>query len=78
MKTAISIPDGVFKAAERLARRLKITRSELYATALAAFLERHAEAEVTNVLNEVYAKQPSEIDPVLSALQSATLSREDW
>jgi len=78
MKTAISIPDGVFKAAERLARRLKISRSELYATAVASFLERHAEKEITGALNEVYASEPSAVDPVLSSLQAASLPREDW
>jgi hypothetical protein len=78
MKTAISIPDGVFKAAERLARRLKISRSELYATAVAAFLDRHTETEITEALDQVYGKEPSAVDPVLSTLQAASLPREDW
>jgi hypothetical protein len=30
MKTAISIPDAIFAEAERLARRLEKSRSELY------------------------------------------------
>lgn len=34
MKTAISIPDKVFRSADALARRLGISRSELYTTAI--------------------------------------------
>jgi len=42
MKTAVSVPDEVFDEAEHLAKRLKISRSELYAKALAEFVSRHA------------------------------------
>jgi metal-responsive CopG/Arc/MetJ family transcriptional regulator len=38
MKTAISIPDQVFKSAEVLASRLGISRSELYAKAIEAYV----------------------------------------
>jgi metal-responsive CopG/Arc/MetJ family transcriptional regulator len=34
MKTVIFIPDEVFAEAEKLARRLKTSRSELYSRAL--------------------------------------------
>jgi metal-responsive CopG/Arc/MetJ family transcriptional regulator len=39
MKTAISIPDLLFDEAEKLAQRLGMSRSELYAKALAAYIE---------------------------------------
>ena len=39
MKTAISIPDPLFGAAERLAKHLGISRSQLYQRALQAFLQ---------------------------------------
>lgn len=53
MKTAISIPDEVFRDAERLARRLKRSRSELYSRALAEYVARHAPDEVTENMNRV-------------------------
>jgi metal-responsive CopG/Arc/MetJ family transcriptional regulator len=34
MKTAVSIPDDVFEGAERLARRTKKSRSQLFSDAL--------------------------------------------
>ena len=80
MKTAISVPDELFEAADRLARRLGSSRSELYATAIYEFLERHKFQGVSERLDAVYADEPqvSELDPVLDALQHKALPREDW
>lgn len=44
MKTAISVPNRVFQHGERLAKRLELSRSELYSRALAEYLERHVES----------------------------------
>lgn len=51
MKTAVSIPDEVFENAEQLARRLKTSRSALYARALAEFVARHDVERVTELMN---------------------------
>lgn len=70
MKTAISIPDHLFKAAEELARRLGKSRSELYTTAIASYLDQHRQDRVTERLNEVYGphEEQAELDPVLATL----------
>lgn len=78
MKTAISLPDRIFEEAEEAARRLGITRSELYAKAVAAFLAAHRSQNVTEALNRVYAVQPSRVDPVLARIQSASVPAEEW
>jgi predicted transcriptional regulator len=54
VKTAVSLPDELFEAAERLAARFGWGRSQLYAYALEAFLARSGEDEVTAGLDEVY------------------------
>jgi metal-responsive CopG/Arc/MetJ family transcriptional regulator len=51
MKTAISIPDPLFQAAERLG----LSRSELYATALREYLQSHREINITQELDALYA-----------------------
>jgi metal-responsive CopG/Arc/MetJ family transcriptional regulator len=56
MKTAVSIPDDVFKEVERLARRLKLSRSRLYSRALAEYLARHAQDQVTEAMNRALAE----------------------
>lgn len=78
MKTAISIPDPLFAQAEALRRRLKVTRSELYATALRALVAHRNSSEITESLNRVYAKESSRLDPVLEAMQFASLPYEKW
>ena len=78
MKTAVSIPDPIFREAERLTRRLHIPRSRLYASALQAYLRQHSTKGITEALNAVYSKEVSEMDPVVNRLQDLAIGREDW
>jgi metal-responsive CopG/Arc/MetJ family transcriptional regulator len=78
VKTAVSIPDKVFRKAEALAKSLEISRSELYTNALANFVAERDEARVTERLNEVYASQSSALDPVIEKLQFLSLPVERW
>ena len=79
MKTAISIPDDVFEAAEAVARRTGMSRSQLFVEAVKLFLKRNGERGVTERLDEVYGKDESKVDPLLSAMQlSAIRSRDAW
>jgi metal-responsive CopG/Arc/MetJ family transcriptional regulator len=77
MKTAISIPDDLFRAAERAAKRLGLSRSEFYQRAVANFLERQSDTLVTDALNVVHGSGAG-VDPVLDRMQRASLPREDW
>ena len=78
MKIAISVPDDVFEAGEHLAQQLGLSRSQLYADALSAYLsERGAEA-VTAKLNTIYAAESSKSDPTFSRLQLTRLANETW
>ena len=80
VKTAISIPDALFKAAEGMARRLGITRSKLYQEAVAAFVERHEARAVTDALDELYGQKPdiATLDRCVEALQTLSLPDDDW
>lgn len=78
MKTAVSLPDEVFRRAEALAESLQMSRSELYATALAAFVAEHESADITERLNQVYERQSSALDPVLDRMQVHSLPTEQW
>jgi len=57
MKTAVSVPDDLFRLAEAAARRLRVSSSQLYATALSEFLDRQTNT-VTERLNEVFWISP--------------------
>jgi metal-responsive CopG/Arc/MetJ family transcriptional regulator len=78
MKTAISIPDPVFRAAERVAKRLSVSRSELYTRAIQAFLETNQGEDVTRKLNEVYADESSGMDAELLQMQALSVSDDSW
>ena len=62
MKTAVSLPEHVFKEAERFARRQKKSRSQLYAEALAEYLARHAPNDITEAMNAVSDHLGTSID----------------
>ncbi|RME22097.1 MAG: ribbon-helix-helix protein, CopG family [Deltaproteobacteria bacterium] len=80
MKTAISIPDDLFVEAERTAKRLGLSRSELYRRALATYLERHSERAITEALDAVYGAEPeqSALDREIERVQDSSLPREKW
>lgn len=80
MKTAVSIPDPLFEAADQLARRLGKSRSQLFAEALRAYLERHSDEAITRQINEIVDADPDATrpDPGLAALQLETLRKVEW
>ena len=78
MKIAVSVPDAVFEEAENLAKRLKVSRSELYAKALAEFVSRHAPDAVTDSFNRVCAELEGEPDPAFQRAARKILENAEW
>jgi metal-responsive CopG/Arc/MetJ family transcriptional regulator len=72
------MPDDLFHRAERVARRLRVSRSELYARAIEEFLTaRHGNA-ITERLNSVYSRVPAKVEPVLEHAQLRSLPEDAW
>ena len=78
MKIALSIPDELFDSAETLSKRLKVSRSRLYATAMEDFVAKHQAKKVTERLNAVYASQDSRLDRATRRLQARSLTQNPW
>jgi metal-responsive CopG/Arc/MetJ family transcriptional regulator len=78
MKTAISIPDDVFDGAERLARRTKRSRSQLFSDAVREYLARHAPDEVTEAMNRVCAAVGAESNSFAAAASRRILKQTEW
>jgi len=78
MKTAISIPDEVFVAAEGLAERLGVSRSQLYSSAVAQFIAANRSKGVTARLNAVYETEAADLDPAIMDLQKLSVPTEEW
>jgi metal-responsive CopG/Arc/MetJ family transcriptional regulator len=73
MKTSVSIPDTIFRAADKLARHMRVSRSGFYTIALQHFMRDHDDETITAKLNETYAVESSALDRVLQSIQSRSL-----
>jgi metal-responsive CopG/Arc/MetJ family transcriptional regulator len=78
MKTAISIPDHVFAEAEKLARRLKKSRSQLYSEAVAEYTARHNVGTITDAINRTIDEVGDEPDEFVAEAARRTLERSEW
>jgi hypothetical protein len=78
MKTAISLPDEVFEEAERLAARLKVSRSELYAKALEDFVRRHAPDAITDAYDQICSETEPSLEPFVQRAARRSFKRLDW
>src|SRR2546430_11599731 len=78
MKTAVSIPDDVFEGAERLARRTKKSRSQLFSDAVKEYVARHAPEDVTDAMNRVCAELGNPKDDFVSSVAHRILERSEW
>ncbi|TGK22051.1 ChpI protein [Leptospira stimsonii] len=75
MKTAISIPDELFKTAEKTAKKLGIPRSQLFAKALEEFIQSHSKESVTEKLNKVYSSKSKELKSNIADLSVDSLRK---
>jgi hypothetical protein len=78
MRTSITVPDRLFEDAERFAAQRGMSRSDLYAHALAHFMESQSVLGVRERLDSVYAARPqeSDLEPGVATLQSESLVRK--
>ena len=80
MKTAVSLPEHLFRKADQVAGELGIPRSRLFAIALEQFLVNHRQQAVTERLDAVYSDLPARqsqdaMDAGLESLRK--LTRDD-
>ena len=78
MKTAVSVPNEVFERAERLAKRLKVSRSELYSRALREYLARHSPDEVTAALDVLCEELDTGAEELVREAGRRILESSDW
>ena len=76
MKTSISIPDDVFLRAEQLARKRKVSRSQLYTAALVRLLEAEPKEDLTRAYDSSF--DDSAPDELVDAAARSILGTIDW
>ncbi len=78
MKTAISIPEDVFVSADNLAKRLSMSRSELYTRAVRQYVAECRHTGVREKLDQVYASENACVDPAVLNAQAISIPEEEW
>lgn len=78
MKTAISLPDGLFQRAEEMADRLGTSRSDLYRQALIEFLDRHDPQAVSCRMDAALEEIGDQSDRFVDAAAGETLRGVEW
>jgi hypothetical protein len=78
MKTAISVPNDVFELSERLAKKLKVSRSKIFAMGVKKLAEEHDEDDIIARINAVCDEIDTSLDPAIKAYQSRMIKREEW
>lgn len=74
------MPDELFEAVERLVRRSKRHRSDVYAAALREYVARREPDEVTDALNAVteQTQGASTDDALIDAAARTVLKASEW
>jgi len=78
MKTAISVPSDVFQLSEKLAKKLKVSRSAIFAMGVKKLAEEHDEDEIIAQINRVCEKVDTSVDPVLFQMAMLSLPKDEW
>ncbi len=78
MKTAISVSDDVFELSEKLAKKLKVSRSKVFALGVQKLAEEHDEKELIRRINKVCEEVDTSLDPFWKAAQSRISLKNEW
>ncbi len=79
MKTAVSIPDQLYEAAERLARRRGVRRSQLYAEALQRLVaDQVSDDDLVEQTNQALSELDSAPGEFLELAARKSLAQAEW
>ena len=78
MKTAISLPDEVFKKAERKARQLGLSRSEFFSRAAERYLQLLDEDAVTASYDAAFATEDRATEAFRRKATRSALLGVEW
>ncbi len=78
MKTAISVTNDVFELSEKLAKKLKVSRSKIFAMGVKKLAEEYNDEELTARVNAVCEKVDTSLDPFWKKAQAKILEKNKW
>ncbi|MCA1696444.1 MAG: ribbon-helix-helix protein, CopG family [Actinobacteria bacterium] len=78
MKTAVSIPDELFRRADQLASQLGKSRSQLYREALSDYVSRRDPEAVIHALDAIADEIAADHHAFAAEAARRTLTRDEW
>lgn len=78
MKTAISVPNDIFELSDKLAKKLKVSRSRIFAMGVEKLGEEFDDDEIIANVNKVCEKVDTSVDPVLFKMAMLSLPKDEW
>ena len=82
VKTAISMPEGLFKELEAAAEEMQLSRSKVFALAVKEFLRERENRRMLDQLNRIYGVELDEEERNLAKAMKTRLrrliAREEW
>lgn len=72
------MPDDIYEAADELADELEVSRSRLYAMAVAEYVAKYRHADITAKLDELYRDETSDVAADVRSAQRRSVVREGW
>jgi len=76
-KTAISVPPDILKLSEKLAKKLKMSRSAVFAKAVKRLGEEYDEEDFIARVNAICEEVDTSVDPVLKEYQRKRLRKSE-
>jgi hypothetical protein len=78
MKTAISIPEDILRASEKIAKKLKISRSAVFALGAERLRDDLDREAITARINNVCRDVDTSLDPDIAEYTVRTLRAVEW
>lgn len=82
MKTAISIPDDVFKDVNKLSKKLSCSRSQVFTNAAKEYIEKMRNRQIFDSLNNAYRDEETveetKVREKSKKYHARMLKREKW
>lgn len=79
VKTAVSLSEKVLSEADKLAKSLSTSRSQIFEMALSEFISRHQNQQILEQLNSVYSEESAEEITLIKQMKLVQKSIvEEW
>ncbi|MEZ5427900.1 MAG: hypothetical protein R2747_16640 [Pyrinomonadaceae bacterium] len=80
MSNSVTVPDEIFELSGKLAKKLKVSRSKIFAMGVKKLAEEEKidKEEIIAKINEVCEKVDTSLDPAIKQYQSRIFKKEKW